>query len=117
MVARRHTASVVAPRTVTGKFILIRQERIAVQRVLWEFPAGQVDGEVNEVSIYQTALRELGEEAGVVSERWFPWLFFSSDLPTMLPPVLASDVVRERKASITMNTRRSWPWASFLRRS
>ena len=65
MVARRHTASVVAPRTMAGKFILIRQERIAVQRVLWEFPAGQVDGEVNEVSIYQTALRELGEEAGV----------------------------------------------------
>lgn len=65
VVARRHTAAVVAPRTVDGKFILIRQERIAVQRVLWEFPAGQVDGEVNERTIYQTALRELGEEAGV----------------------------------------------------
>ena len=65
MIARRHTAAVVAPRTVDGKFILIRQERIAVQKVLWEFPAGQVDGEVNEASIYQTALRELGEEAGV----------------------------------------------------
>ena len=65
MVARRHTAAVVAPRTVDGRFILIRQERIAVQRVLWEFPAGQVDGDVNEATIYETALRELGEEAGV----------------------------------------------------
>jgi len=65
MIARRHTAAVVAPRTIDGKFILIRQERIAVQKVLWEFPGGQVDGEVNEASIYQTALRELGEEAGV----------------------------------------------------
>ncbi len=65
IVAQRHTAAVVAPRTVDGKFILIRQERLAVQKVLWEFPAGQVDGEVNPTTIHQTALRELGEEAGV----------------------------------------------------
>lgn len=65
MVARRHTAAVVAPRTAKGSFILIRQERIAVRRILWEFPAGQVDGDVNETTIYETALRELGEEAGV----------------------------------------------------
>ena len=72
MVARRHTAAVVAPRTVDGRFILIRQERIAVRRVLWEFPAGQVDGEINETTIYETALRELGEEAGVcVQASWF----------------------------------------------
>ena len=56
MVARRHTAAVVAPQTIDGKFILIRQERIAVQRVLWEFPAGQVDGEVNAASIYRDGL-------------------------------------------------------------
>jgi ADP-ribose pyrophosphatase len=66
MVARRRTAAVVAPRTPEGKFILIRQERVAVQRVLWEFPAGQVDDGVSEASILETALRELGEEAGVV---------------------------------------------------
>ncbi len=70
IVAQRHTAAVVAPRTVDGKFILIRQERLAVQRVLWEFPAGQVDGEVNDTTIYQTALRELGRGGGcVVSAR------------------------------------------------
>lgn len=65
MVARRRTAAVVAPRTPEGKFILIRQERVAVRRVLWEFPAGQVDEGVSEASILDTALRELGEEAGV----------------------------------------------------
>jgi ADP-ribose pyrophosphatase len=80
VVARRHTAAVVAPRTVDGKFIMIRQERIAVQKVLWEFPAGQVDGEVDEKAIYQTALRELGEEAGVTcsSELIALGYFFSS---------------------------------------
>jgi ADP-ribose pyrophosphatase len=81
MVAKRHTAAVVAPRTIDGKFILIRQERIAVQRVLWEFPAGQVDGEVNAASIYQTALRELGEEAGVsCSSELIPLGYFFSSV-------------------------------------
>lgn len=66
IVAQRRTAAVVAPRTVDGKFILIRQERLAVQKVLWEFPAGQVDGEVNPTTVHQTAMRELAEEAGVL---------------------------------------------------
>lgn len=66
MVARRHTAAVVAPRTLDGRFLLIRQERVPVRRVLWEFPAGQVDEEVGETSLRETALRELGEEAGMV---------------------------------------------------
>ena len=68
------------PVPVDGKFIMIRQERIAVQKVLWEFPAGQVDGEVDEKAIYQTALRELGEEAGVTcsSELIALGYFFSS---------------------------------------
>jgi ADP-ribose pyrophosphatase len=65
MVAHRRTAAVVAPRTPDGRFLLIRQERVAVQRVLWEFPAGQVDGEVTDAAIRETARRELGEEAGV----------------------------------------------------
>ena len=65
MVAHRPAAAVVAPRTEDGKYLLIRQERIPVRRETWEFPAGQVEGEVNEQSIVQTARRELGEEAGV----------------------------------------------------
>ena len=64
-VAHRRAAAVVAPRTPEGKFLLIRQERVAVQRLLWEFPAGQVDHDVTPAAIRETAFRELGEEAGV----------------------------------------------------
>ena len=64
MVARRRNASVVAPRTPEGKYLLVRQERVAVRRELWEFPAGQVEGEESEASLRETALRELGEETG-----------------------------------------------------
>jgi ADP-ribose pyrophosphatase len=64
-VVRRRPAVVVAPRTPGGKYLLIRQERVAVRRALWEFPAGQVDGPGDEDSLRETALRELGEEAGM----------------------------------------------------
>lgn len=65
MIARRREAAVVAPQTADGRFLLIRQERIPVRRETWEFPAGQVDGEVTGQTIIDTALRELGEETGV----------------------------------------------------
>jgi ADP-ribose pyrophosphatase len=63
-VVRRPQAAVVAPRTADGRYILVRQERVSVRRELWEFPAGQVDGEVTPEAIVATAHRELGEEAG-----------------------------------------------------
>ena len=80
IVAQRHTAAVVAPRTVDGKFILIRQERLAVQRVLWEFPAGQVDGEVNATSHLPNGAARAGGGGGcVVSARTdSPGYFYSS---------------------------------------
>lgn len=65
LVVHRRAAAVVAPRTPDGAYLLIRQERVAVRRELWEFPAGQIDGEVNERTIRETALRELGEETGM----------------------------------------------------
>lgn len=65
LVVRRRNASVVAPRMPDGKYLLVRQERVAPRREFWEFPAGQVDEEESEASIRETALRELGEEAGV----------------------------------------------------
>lgn len=66
MVVRRRQAAVIAPRTPEGNFLLIRQERVAVQRTLWEFPAGQVDEEVVDIAtLVATARRELREEAGV----------------------------------------------------
>lgn len=64
-VARRPKAAVIAPRFPDGTWLLIRQERIAVRRTMWEFPAGQVEGRVTPESIRATALRELREEAGV----------------------------------------------------
>lgn len=66
MVAKRPTAAVVAPRTPDGRYALIRQERLPVRREIWEFPAGQVDGDASEESILATAHRELGEEAALV---------------------------------------------------
>lgn len=80
MVARRRTAAVVAPRQTDGRFILIRQERVAVRQSLWEFPAGQVDEAVTNDSLQATARRELQEEAGVESPRELVGLgyFYSS---------------------------------------
>lgn len=64
MVVRRKQAVVVAPRTVNGGFILIRQERVPIRRELWEFPAGQIDGEVTKSAVLATVHRELAEETG-----------------------------------------------------
>jgi ADP-ribose pyrophosphatase len=63
-VARRKQAAVIAPRMADGRFLLLRQERVAVRREFWEFPAGQIDGEVTPEAILETAHRELGEETG-----------------------------------------------------
>src|SRR5690606_36609462 len=64
-VVNRKAAVVVAPITEQGKFLLIRQERPAVQRTMWEFPAGQIGcppDEVTEDAVRETAMRELREE-------------------------------------------------------
>lgn len=63
-VAHRKGAVVIAPITVDGKLVLVRQERVAIRATIWEFPAGQIDdhGEVD--AIHATALRELREESG-----------------------------------------------------
>lgn len=63
-VAHRKPAVAVAPMTEDGKFILIHQERLPVQRALWEFPAGQIDEEETCENIVSTLHRELDEEAG-----------------------------------------------------
>jgi ADP-ribose pyrophosphatase len=65
-VVHRKGAAVIAPMTADGRLLLIRQERLPVRAVLWEFPAGQIDsaGEANETTIRATALRELKEETG-----------------------------------------------------
>jgi ADP-ribose pyrophosphatase len=63
-VAHRKSAVAVAPITEDGRFILIHQERLPVQRALWEFPAGQLDEGETRNAIVATVLRELDEEAG-----------------------------------------------------
>ena len=63
-VAHRKSAIAVAPMTEDGRFLLIHQERLPVQRSLWEFPAGQIDEEETQENIINTLIRELDEEAG-----------------------------------------------------
>jgi ADP-ribose pyrophosphatase len=65
-VVHRKGATVIAPMTIDGRLVLIRQERLPVRALLWEFPAGQIDtaGEADDATIRATALRELQEEAG-----------------------------------------------------
>jgi ADP-ribose pyrophosphatase len=65
-VVRRKQAVVIAPVTENGNIVLIHQARIPIRKVLWEFPAGQIDGsfEPGMDTIRETALRELTEETG-----------------------------------------------------
>jgi ADP-ribose pyrophosphatase len=65
-VVRRKQAVVIAPVTAEGKFVLIHQARIPVRKMLWEFPAGQIDDSLQPGAemIRETALRELTEETG-----------------------------------------------------
>ena len=65
-VVRRKQAVVIAPVTENGRIALIHQARIPVRKILWEFPAGQIDGsfEPEMDTIRETAVRELTEETG-----------------------------------------------------
>jgi len=63
-VAHRKAAVVVAPLTVEGKYLLVRQERVPIRATIWEFPAGQIDDHEDPDAIRATGLRELREESG-----------------------------------------------------
>ena len=65
-VAHRKAGVVIAPMTPEGMLVLVRQERIPVRALMWEFPAGQIDEENadDEGVIRATAVRELREETG-----------------------------------------------------
>ncbi len=67
LVVRRKAAVAIAPVTESGDFVMIRQERIPVAEDCLEFPAGQIDASLADVTceaIHETALRELAEETG-----------------------------------------------------
>lgn len=69
LVVERKAAVAIAPVTADGNFVLISQERLPVRQTLWEFPAGQIDVPLAEITpeiIVETALRELREECGAV---------------------------------------------------
>ena len=63
-VTHRKGAVVIAARTNTGEFILVRQERVPIRATIWEFPAGQIDDLEEPEAVRATGLRELREEAG-----------------------------------------------------
>ena len=66
-IVRRKSAVVIAAMTRDNKVLLIRQERMPVQRTLWGVPAGQVDEtKPGREKIEATALRELREETAHV---------------------------------------------------
>ncbi len=66
----RHPGAVlIVPELEGGRFVLIRNQRVAVGRAIWEFPAGTLEpGEPPAV----TAARELTEETGYVAGRLEP---------------------------------------------
>ena len=66
-IVHRKAAVAIAPILEDGRFVLVHQERIPVHQTLWEFPAGQIDVPVNEVThelVTRTAVTELREETG-----------------------------------------------------
>ena len=66
-VIRHPGASVIVPLLSKDQFVLIRQFRSAVGRIIWEFPAGTL--EKNE-SPLTCAKREIIEETGFSASRW-----------------------------------------------
>jgi len=64
-IVHRKPAVVVAPMTRDGRIVLIRQERIPIEQVIWEMPSGQIDDHNSDPeNIKNVALRELKEETG-----------------------------------------------------
>jgi ADP-ribose pyrophosphatase len=62
-------AVLVVPVLSDGRFVLERQFRYPVRRVMLEFPAGKIDHGEDPLA---TAQRELREEAGYTAAKWKP---------------------------------------------
>ena len=66
-IIRHPGAAVIVPQLDRDHFVLVRQFRSPVQRVLWEFPAGTLE---RKESALACAKREIAEEVGYEAKRW-----------------------------------------------
>jgi ADP-ribose pyrophosphatase len=64
---RHPGGALVIPVTTEGKLVLVKQYRFAVQRRLYEFPAGTLEAGEDPL---ETVQREIQEETGYKSETW-----------------------------------------------
>lgn len=60
-------AAVIVPLLKPDQFVLVRQYRTAVQKVIWEFPAGTLK---HREAPLACAKREITEETGFKAKRW-----------------------------------------------
>lgn len=68
-IIRHPGASAIVPLTDDNKVLMLKQYRHAVGRILWEIPAGTVDGDEDPLAC---ASRELIEETGYEAHAWDP---------------------------------------------
>lgn len=67
-VVRHRGASAIVPLDADGMVTLVRQHRIAIDRMTWEIPAGKLDSKGEDPLI--AAKRELEEETGLRAAEW-----------------------------------------------
>ena len=68
-VVHHHGGACVAPLWPDGTVSMVRQFRYAMQKELWELPAGKLEAGEDP---FLAAQRELGEECGVKADRYVP---------------------------------------------
>ncbi len=93
-IIRHPGAVVILPLLADGRCVMIRNHRLAIDRELWELPAGVIEpGEPPE----QTARRELEEETGYQAASMRPLIAFYSSpgiMDELLRAFVATDLTR-----------------------
>ena len=67
-VVRHNGASAIVPVDDLGRVTLVRQHRVAIDKMTWEIPAGKLDAPGEDP--FLCAKRELEEETGLNAEHW-----------------------------------------------
>lgn len=67
-IVKHRGAAAIVPLDEDGMVTLVRQHRIAVNRMTWEIPAGKLD--ISGEEPWTAAKRELEEETGLRAEEW-----------------------------------------------